>query len=113
MFFRTEKSVREFVHFYPVVSIILIINLILWLLTDVFRFSIGETIYLLGVGHNISITVNGEYWRLVTPIFLHANTGHVIFNSFALVLFGPALERMIGKIPFISIYLLTGIVGNV
>lgn len=113
MFIRTERSIREFVHFYPVVSVILAINILLWLLTNVSHTALGELVYQYGVGHNISIYAKNEYWRLLTPVFLHANLGHVLFNSFALVLFGPALERMTGKVPFLIIYLLTGIAGNI
>lgn len=113
MFIRTERSIREFIHYYPVVSIILIINITLWILTNVSSTTLGTIVYSYGVGHNISIYVNNEYWRLLTPVFLHANLGHVLFNSFALVLFGPALERMTGKLPFALIYLITGIIGNI
>lgn len=112
MFIRTERSIQEFIKFYPIVTTILIINIILYILTHLFSTTIGEIIYMYGVGHNISVYANQEYWRFVTPIFLHANLGHVLFNSFALVLFGPALERMIGKILFVMIYLFTGVVGN-
>lgn len=113
MFIRTERSIKEFVHFYPVVSVILVINLVLWILTQFFANSIGEIIIYYGIGSNISIYANHEYWRFITPIFLHANIGHVLFNSFALVLFGPALERMVGKFRFVLMYLITGIIGNI
>lgn len=113
MFLRTERSIREFIQFYPIVSLLLIINLAAWLLINVLHLPISETLYYTLVGHNLSIKMNGEYWRLFTPIFLHANFGHVAFNSFALVLFGPALERMIGRTLFLIAYFITGLVGNI
>lgn len=112
MFIRTEKSVKEFFSFYPIVTLIVIINLLLWLIIDLLHLNVGHSIYNLGVGHNLSIHLYGEYWRLVTPIFLHAGFGHLIFNSFALVIFGPALEQMLGKFKFIMAYFIMGIAGN-
>lgn len=112
MFIRNERSVQDFMRFYPVISTLVIINLLLWLIIDIFHLQIGYTIYNLGIGHNISV-YHGEYWRLVTPIFLHGGLGHVLFNSFALVLFGPALEQMLGKTKFIFAYFITGIAGNI
>lgn len=112
MFIRTERSVKDFMHFYPIVTTIIIINLLLWIMIDVLQLSIGHTIYNWGIGHNFSV-YHGDYWRLITPIFLHAGLGHVIFNSFALVLFGPALEQMLGRFKFIIAYLIAGIIGNI
>lgn len=111
MFIRTERSVQDFMRFYPIVSTIIIINLLLWLIIDILHLQIGYTIYNWGIGHNLSI-YHGEYWRIISPIFLHGGLGHVLFNSFALVLFGPALEQMLGKFKFIIAYLLTGVAGN-
>lgn len=111
MFIRTERSVKEFIQFYPVVSIIVIINLALWLFIDVLQLNFAMDFYKWGIGHNFAV-YHGEYWRLFTPIFLHAGFAHVAFNSFSLVLFAPALEQMLGKIRFIFAYLTTGIVGN-
>lgn len=110
MFIRTERSVKDFMQFYPIVSTIVIINIAFWIITS-FIPILGDIILHVGIGHNLSV-YHGEYWRIVTPIFLHGGLGHVIFNSFALVLFGPALEQMLGKIKFIIMYLLTGIAGN-
>ena len=111
MFIRTERSLKDFMHFYPVVSAIIIINLVLWLAIYVFQLPIGYRIYDWSIGHNLSVHY-GEYWRLVTPIFLHGGLGHVVFNSFALVLFAPALEQMLGKGKFIFAYFFAGIAGN-
>ncbi|OIJ21541.1 rhomboid family intramembrane serine protease [Anaerobacillus alkalidiazotrophicus] len=111
MFVRNE-SFRSFLRSYPVVSGIVTLHLILFLWMFLFPSLGGNLIFILGVGHNLSIA-QGELWRLVTPIFMHISPAHFLFNSFSLVLFGPALERLLGKWRFISIYILTGILANV
>src|SRR5690625_1592961 len=113
MFFRTERSVKEFLKKYPIVSSIAIINLVLWFMVSFLKLPFALKLYDLGIGHNLSVLLLNEYWRLFTPIFLHADLSHVVFNTFSLVLFGPALEKMIGKFKFISIYLITGIIGYI
>ena len=113
LFIRTEKSIKEFFEYYPIVSIFVIINFALWAIVHVLPFEFGSQIYQWGAGHNLSIYQYGEYWRLFTPIFLHADFTHALFNSFSLVLFGPALEQMLGRYKFVIAYLVAGIIGNV
>ncbi|HET7522496.1 MAG TPA: rhomboid family intramembrane serine protease [Bacillales bacterium] len=108
MFIRNE-SFRSFLRHYPVVSFIVGINLVIFL--PVF-FWPGHFIVNLMAQYNIRIAM-GEYWRLVTPIFLHATIPHVLFNSFSTVLFAPALERILGKWRFIAAYLGAGVIGNI
>lgn len=100
-------------YFYPIVSTLIIINFVLWAIVHLFPFEIGTMIWQWGAGQNILIHNLGQYWRFITPIFLHADLTHTLFNSFALVLFGPALEQMLGKNKFIIAYLLAGIAGNI
>lgn len=113
MFIRNERSIKEFMRFYPIVSTLVILNVVIWLLYFLHT-SIGLTIYQYGIGQNYAVSL-GDYWRLVTPIFLHSGSGisHVGFNSFSLVLFGPALEQMLGKTKFIIAYFGTGIFANI
>lgn len=106
MFVRTENF-RTFTKLYPIITTIIAIHLVLWLTVQFSDFIIHLT-----VGNNFLIW-NGEYWRLITPIFLHASLTHLLFNSLSLILFGPGLERMLGKGKFILIYLLGGILANV
>jgi membrane associated rhomboid family serine protease len=55
----------------------------------------------------------GDYYRLLTAAFLHFGLIHIFFNMYALYLFGPLLERDLGKVRFLALYLLAGIGGNV
>lgn len=112
MFIRQERSLQEFFTFYPVISIIVIINFILWFLTDFSGTHLGQFILDVGIGSNFLIS-EGQYWRFITPIFLHSGLGHVLFNSFALVIFGPALEQMFGRVKFLAFYLIAGVLGNI
>ncbi|HJP28386.1 MAG TPA: rhomboid family intramembrane serine protease, partial [Dehalococcoidia bacterium] len=55
----------------------------------------------------------GEYWRLVLPMFLHVSFFHMLTNLFGLVIFGSMVERIFGTWNFVVIYLMAGILGNV
>ena len=54
-----------------------------------------------------------EPWTFITSIFLHADFIHLLFNLFALFFFGIYLERIIGNGSFASLFIVSGIVGNV
>ena len=51
----------------------------------------------------------GEFWRLLTALFLHYGWAHLIFNLFALYVLGPPLEKAIGSLRFAVAYLVSGI----
>lgn len=57
--------------------------------------------------------VNGEYWRFITPMFVHIGLIHFAFNTMGLNYIGYQLEHMLGGRWFISLYLLAGVIGNV
>ncbi|WP_082235571.1 rhomboid family intramembrane serine protease [Halobacillus massiliensis] len=111
MFVRTE-SFQEFLKFYPVVSILVAINLGLWLFIDILQLGPALEFYRFGIGNNYLLG-QGEWWRIITPIFLHGGFTHALFNSFSLVLFGPALEQMLGRVKFIIVYMAAGAFGNI
>lgn len=109
MFTRNE-SFSEYIRFYPVISILLALNLGVFILT--WLPGIGDLVYLGGMGMNAAIA-SGEWWRFFTPMFLHAGIMHILFNMFCLFVFGPELEKIIGKMRFITLYLLSGLFANV
>jgi rhomboid protease GluP len=55
----------------------------------------------------------GELWRLLTPVLLHASVPHILFNMYALWVFGIGLERNFGHWRFLLLYVLGGFAGNV
>jgi len=57
--------------------------------------------------------LQGQLWRLVTPILLHGNVLHILMNMYALFIIGPVIERSYGWRRFLALYLLAGVFGNV
>jgi rhomboid protease GluP len=55
----------------------------------------------------------GELWRLLTPLLLHASIPHILFNMYALIVFGVGLERNFGHWRYLVLYVLGGFAGNV
>ncbi len=51
-------------------------------------------------------------WRFLTSIFLHGSFTHLLYNGFALALFGSILERLIGSKRFLLVFFITGILAN-
>ena len=57
--------------------------------------------------------IQGQLWRLITPVLLHGSIIHLGFNMYALFVLGPGLERYYGHWRFLTLYLLAGFAGNV
>jgi rhomboid protease GluP len=55
----------------------------------------------------------GEYYRLFTSMFLHLDFVHILFNAYALYLFGRDVEGLFGHIRFAIVYILGGLAGSV
>jgi len=91
----------------PVTCFILIINTILFL------FEISEILHPINIlaKYNENIWA-GEYWRIITSIFIHKSFFHFFINSVAIYCFGMILESFIGRWKFLAQYLLSGIFGN-
>jgi len=53
----------------------------------------------------------GEYWRLLAPVFLHIGVQHLVFNGFAILTFGRLAEIVYGHGRFLAVYLVSGITG--
>jgi membrane associated rhomboid family serine protease len=68
------------------------------------------TLMAFGVKSNAQID-QGEIWRFVTPVFIHIGLLHLFFNSYALWIVGPQVEKLYGGARFVLLYLVTGVAG--
>jgi len=55
---------------------------------------------------------NGDWWRLFTSAFLHANVIHIAFNMYFLWFVGSAVEQALGRGRFISLYVVSALAGS-
>ena len=69
------------------------------------------TLIYFGAKSNPAI-VAGEWWRLITPMFLHIGFTHILFNGLIVYFLGSQLEMIIGHFRYFLLYLLSGILGN-
>ena len=51
----------------------------------------------------------GQWWRLITAMFIHGNPVHIVLDMWCLFNLGPLAERAFGKLPFLAAYIATGI----
>jgi membrane associated rhomboid family serine protease len=75
--------------------------------------------YSSGTQHATGGIADGQYYRLLTSMFLHEPPSvggafflHILFNMWALFVVGPPLEALLGRIRFVALYLLTGLAGS-
>jgi len=87
-----------------------------------FNFSLSNIWGFGGVDTNVIIEMGGKYaqriveahqwWRFITPIFLHVSIPHIVFNLLSQIKIGMDLERSFGSVRVCILYILCGIGGN-
>jgi membrane associated rhomboid family serine protease len=97
----------------PAVLVLILVNVLVFL----FEISAGdssnpELLHRIGALEPDAVVMLGEYWRLLTALFLHDGFLHLGFNLFALYVLGPPLERSIGTIRFLVCYLVSGLAAS-
>lgn len=99
-----------------VTFILIIINVLIFGAMKLYESSSGIDFSRLlvdfGAKENLLI-IKGEYWRFVTPIFLHANLVHLLVNCYSLYAVGIFVEKIFGHFRFTLVYFIAGIIGNI
>jgi rhomboid protease GluP len=60
-----------------------------------------------------TLTLSGDWWRLITNVFIHFGIIHIIMNTYAFYMVGVYLEPMLGKTRYVTAYLSTGVLASV
>ena len=95
----------------PVTLALVALNIVFFLWTEVNGSSEDiQNMYRWGAMYGPAITEDHEYWRLVTAAFLHFGISHIANNMFLLLLMGDRLERALGHVKYLILYL-AGAVG--
>jgi rhomboid protease GluP len=94
---------------YIILGVTIFVYLLQMLTQNVLGFDLPAA---LGVKAN-DLIIQGQIWRLFTPMFLHGSILHLGFNMYALYVIGSGLERFYGHWRFLTLYLLAGFCGNV
>ena len=90
-----------------IVKNILIINCILFLVTTTLNLQGIDLKSLLGLHHWKSSSF--ETWQILSHMFMHGDLTHLVFNMFAVWMFGSQLENLWGSKRFLNYYILTGL----
>lgn len=73
----------------------------------------GDRLYIAGRCGTDLVLVQKEYWRLLTSVFLHSGLYHLGSNLIAQVFLGNAVERNLGHIKYLFLYIVSGVGGNI
>jgi rhomboid protease GluP len=96
----------------PVTYALLAANVGVFLLMTIVSGGPEDTDTLIAFGAKTNrLLQSGEWFRLITPIFIHAGLLHLLLNSYALWVVGTQVEKLYGSARFLLIYLLSGIGG--
>ncbi len=83
-----------------------------WLITELAGSS-ESACTLAQFGANVPGMVKaGDWWRLVSSMFLHVGAVHLLFNAYALYLFGSFVERLAGRWEMFVVFMVAGICGS-
>ena len=97
----------------PLATMVLLVANATWWLAAELIGSTRDPLSLLDFGANYGpLVAGGEYWRLLSSIFLHIGIMHLMLNSLGLLIYGMLLERVFGSSRFVLIYISAGLAGS-
>src|SRR5690606_12926571 len=99
------ETFRSYIRLYPITTVFLVMNLIVFVL-DTYVFN-HELTYRGVFIQDPILSPYGmtEPWRYLTSITLHGGWEHLLFNCFSILVFAPPLEKWLGHLRYLLLYL--------
>lgn len=91
--------------------ILLAVTIVVYVLQAVMQLA-GVDILTPLFGLSVSGIIKGHFWLLLSYLFLHGGPIHLIFNMFMLFILGSEVERSLGRLHFLILYFVSGILGG-
>jgi rhomboid protease GluP len=128
---RTDRPDRETIRFaravlnrpYKFTIALLVTNVFVFMLMwessglslAVLQHTFSESVLIAyGAQNNYLINApNYQWWRFITPMFVHISLLHLLMNMFSLLIIGPFVEKLYGSAKFVVFWLVTGIAGTI
>lgn len=99
---------------FTVSNFIILINVIVFIITEISGYTNNAyTLYKAGALTPLSLFKEHEIYRIFTSMFLHSGTRHIFNNMFMLFFVGNALEGELGKVKYLILYLLSGVISGI
>ena len=90
-------------------QILILFNVITFVILNVI---LNDPAYFFMFTQEKNAVINGEYWRLLSSIFIHWDIGHLINNMIGLLLYGTVIELRFSKKFYIFTYIFCGLMGS-
>lgn len=104
-----SAKIKAFYARHPVTSTLLLINTVMLFVILFMGGFTWQNLIRLGGLVPLLISENQEYYRLLTPMFLHGSIFHFLANSYFLVYFGGFVEKLLGSRRYAFIYFVSGL----
>jgi rhomboid protease GluP len=110
--FTRQETLRQYIRLYPITTILLILNIGMFIYTMLTGGVSTRRLYDLGGMVTTPPEQGAEVWRWFTSMFLHGSFMHLLMNMFGLYVVAPSLERILGRMHYLLLYLVTGVAAS-
>lgn len=96
----------------PVTITLIVIQVLVYLLMTVMGGSTNPAVLVQFGALRTALVTSGQWWRLITPVFVHIGFTHILINSITLYFIGMYIEQLFGHWRMFVIYFVSAFTGN-